>query len=217
MHSLRGQVFAKLEEAIINGEIKPGESLIELKISDEFGVSRTPVREAIRQLELEGLVTTAPNKGAIVIGVSEQDIKDIFKIRILTEGLAARWAAEKITQEELENLKEIIELSEFYTNKNDMRRLRELDSQFHELIYQACKSRPLRHVLSNFHHYIQNARGESYKTPGRAKKSLDEHKAIYEAMANNDGNMAEKLISKHVKNAKENYYAKWENATFKNL
>jgi DNA-binding GntR family transcriptional regulator len=207
-YSLRAKVFKELEEDILNGKFQPGDSLIETKLSDELGVSRTPIREAIRQLELEGLVKTVPNKGAIVLGVSTQDIEDIYTIRMLIEGLAARWAAEKITPEEIEQLKESVELSEFYTNKNDMQHLQKLDSKFHELIYEACKSKPLRHTLSTFHHYIKRARGTSFETPGRAKKALEEHKAILQAIIDRDGDRAEKLTYEHVKNASANLIAR---------
>ncbi|NLY42644.1 MAG: GntR family transcriptional regulator [Clostridiaceae bacterium] len=203
-YSLRAKVFRALEEDILNGKLQPGDSLIETKLSDELGVSRTPIREAIRQLELEGLVKAVPNKGAVVLGVSAQDIQDIYVIRMMIEGLAARWAAEKINDDEIEQLKETVELSEFYTNKNDMQRLQELDSKFHELIYEACKSKPLRQVLTMFHHHIKRARGASFATPGRAKKTLEEHKAILKAIIDRDGERAEKLTYEHIKNANIN-------------
>ncbi|WHH57542.1 GntR family transcriptional regulator [Petroclostridium sp. X23] len=203
-YSLRVKVFKELEEHILNGKFQPGDSLIETKLSDEFGVSRTPIREAIRQLELEGLVRTIPNKGAVVLGVSTKDIEDIYTIRMLIEGLAARWAAEKITDEEIEQLKESVELSEFYTIKNDMQHLQKLDSKFHEIIYEACKSKPLKHTLSTFHHYIKRARATSFETPGRAKKALEEHKAILQAIIDRDGERAQKLMYEHNKNASSN-------------
>lgn len=206
-YSLRARVFKALEEDIINGKLQPGDSLIETKLSEELGVSRTPIREAIRQLELEGLVKIYPNKGAVVLGVSAQDIEDIYTIRTMIEGLAARWAAEKITPEEIEALNESVELLEFYTNKNDMQHLQKLDSKFHEIIYEACKSKPLKHTLSTFHHYIQRARVTSFETPGRAKKALEEHKAILQAIIDRDAERAERLTCEHVKNASKNLIA----------
>ncbi len=203
-YSLRARVFKHLEEDILNYKIKTGDSLIETKISEELGVSRTPVREAIRQLELEGLVKSVPNKGTVVLGVSPQDIEDIYSIRILIEGLAAKWAAEKITQNEIEKLKESVELSEFYSGKNDINPLKGLDSKFHEVIYEACKSRPLKHMLTNYHHYIQSARAISLNIPGRAKKAILEHKVIFEAIAEHDGVKAEQLMNEHINNARIN-------------
>jgi len=204
-YSLSAKVFNILEENILSGKLQSGYNLIETKLSEELGVSRTPIREAIRQLELEGLVKVIPNKGAVVLGVSIQDIKDIYAIRTLIEGLAARWAAEKITPEEIAQLQESVDLLEFYTNRNDMQHLQQFDSRFHEIIYDACKSRPLKHTLTNFHHFIKKARTFSFNTPGRAKKALEEHKAILKAIINRDADTAEKLACEHVKNAGENF------------
>ncbi len=207
MHSLRGRVFTQLQNDILNGKYRQGDSLIETRLSEELGVSRTPIREAIRQLELEGLVQSIPNKGAIVTGISAKDVEDIYTIRMMIEGLAARWAAENITEEELNELKETIELEEFYTLKNDTEHLIKFDSKFHEAIFKASKSRPLMHMLSNFHHYLQKPRNISISSPGRAQKALDEHKAILKAIMERDPDMAEKLTTEHVKNARINHTA----------
>ena len=202
--SLRGRVFSHLENGILNGKYKTGESLIETKLSEELGVSRTPIREAIRQLELEGLVETIPNKGAIVTGFSAKDIDDIYTIRLAIEGLAARWAAENITEPELKNLKHSIELEEFYTEKNDLEQILKLDTKFHETIFRASKSKPLMNMLSNFHHYIQRARTYSLGMTGRAEEALSEHRAIYQAILQRDAKKAEELTIEHVKKASLN-------------
>ncbi|MCX7842718.1 MAG: GntR family transcriptional regulator [Clostridia bacterium] len=203
-HSLRGRVFNQLQNDILNGKYQPGESLIETKLSEELGVSRTPIREAIRQLELEGLVQSIPNKGAIVTGISTKDIEDIYTIRMMIEGLAARWAAEKITPAELEELKEAVDLEEFYTAKNDTEHLMKFDSRFHDIIFKASKSKPLMHTLSSFHHYIQRARNASLSSPERARKALEEHKAILKAIVDKEPEKAEALIIEHIRNASLN-------------
>lgn len=203
-HSLRGKVFHQLQNEILNGKYNPGDSLVETKLSEELGVSRTPIREAIRQLELEGLVQSIPNKGVFVTGISYQDIEDIYTIRMLIEGLAARWAAEKISDAELSELREAVEFEEFYTGRNDTEHLLKLDSRFHDIIFKASKSKPLMHTLSTFHHYVQKARAESLSTPGRARKVLNEHKAILNAIADKDPKKAEKLTVEHIKNASMN-------------
>ena len=202
--SLRGKVFIQLQNDILNGLYQPGDNLIETKLSEELGVSRTPVREAIRQLELEGLVQSIPNKGAIVKGISAQDIEDIYTIRMLIEGLAARWAAEKITGGELKELREAVELEEFYTAKNDVSHLLLFDSRFHDIIFRASKSKPLMHTLSTFHHYVQRARVSSLNNPERAQLALEEHKAILQAITEHDAEKAERLTTLHVKNASMN-------------
>lgn len=202
--SLRGRIFHQLQNDILNGRYQPGESLVEKKLSDELGVSRTPIREAIRQLELEGLVQSFPNRGVVVTGISAKDIEDIYTIRMMIEGLAARWAAEKITDVELSELKEAIEFEEFYTLKNDAEHLLKFDSRFHEIIFRACKSKPLMHTLSTFHHYVQKARCLSLRSPDRAKMVLEEHRAIYKAIMDRNPEMAEKLTIEHVRNASVN-------------
>lgn len=203
-NSLRANVFKELEQAILNGSFAPGDSLIEQRLSAELGVSRTPVREALRQLELEGLVKTVPNKGAVVIGVSTKDILDIYSIRMKIESLAARWAATNITDEELAALREVVELQTFYVSRGDAMQVWNLDTRFHEIIFEACRSRPLRHTLSNFHHYIQKARELSFKTAGRARLSVEEHRAILEAIAAHDPDEAERLTAHHISMAQKN-------------
>jgi len=203
--SLHGKVFNYLQNDILNGKYKAGDSLIETKLSEELGVSRTPIREAIRQLELEGLVQTIPNKGAIVTGLSAKDIQDIYTIRIAIEGIAARWAAENATEAELKDMKHFLELEEFYTEKNDVEQILKLDTKFHEAIYKASKSKPLMLMLSNFHHYIQRARINSLGMTGRAEETLSEHKAIYQAILEKDVRKAEELTIEHVKKASMNY------------
>ena len=202
--SLGSRVFSQLQNDILNGLYQPGESLIETKLSEELGVSRTPIREAIRQLELEGLVQSIPNKGAIVKGISAKDIEDIYTIRMLIEGLAARWATEKITPGELKELKDAAELEEFYTRKNDLIHLLQLDTRFHDIIFKASKSKPLMHTLSTFHHYVQRARSISLNSPDRAQKALEEHKAILKAIEERDADKAERLTTEHVRNASIN-------------
>ncbi len=202
--SLRIRVFNTLENAILRGEYKEGDALNEIKISQELGVSRTPVREALMQLELGGLVNNIPNKGAVVVGISEQDIEDIYAIRIRIEGLASRLCAENISEEELKALEKIADLQEFYLMRGDVEQLWSLDSDFHKIIYEGSKSRPLRSTLSNFHNYIKRARDISMKADGRAKKAVYEHKAILDAIRNKDGALAEKLTAEHIENAKEN-------------
>jgi len=204
--SLRIRVFNAIENAILDGEYKDGDSLNELRISKELGISRTPVREALMQLELEGLVRNVPNKGAVVIGVTEQDIHDIYEIRIRIEGLASRLCAENITEDELRALEQIVDLQEFYLMKNDTEQIWKLDGDFHKIIYDASRSRPLRFTLSNFHNYIKKARDISVQTEGRAEKTVAEHRAILDAIKAHNGELAEQLTAKHISNAEDNLF-----------
>lgn len=202
--SLRGRVFMTIENDILNGKYKPGESLNESKVASQLNVSRTPVREAIRQLELEGLVAYIPNKGAIVKGMSSEDIKDIYDIRIKIEGLAAKRAASNMTPAQLKELKEVVEFEEFYTQKGDVEQILRMDSRFHELIFKASGSRLLNRTLTSFHHYIQRARSLSLMDKDRARKALKEHKAILRAIEKKDREKAESLMAEHILNASEN-------------
>jgi len=199
--SLHNKIFELLENDILSGKYRQGDSLNELKISEELGVSRTPVREAIRQLELEGLVAYIPNRGVVVRGFSAEDVRDIYQIRLMIEGMTARRAVENITPEILTELKEIIELEEFYTNKEDAEKLSGIDSRFHEAIYRASGSRFLTKTLKTFHHYVNYARNISLSDPERAKGTYLEHKAIYEAICDRDRELAEILMEQHIRNA----------------
>ena len=197
-YSLSGRVFKKIREDILTGVYKNGESIIESRISIQLGVSRTPVREALRQLELEELVSIVPNKGAVVTGINADDIRDIYLIRSRIEGLAARMCAETITEEQIDSFEEIIMLSQFHLSKGNLDQLYKLDNRFHELLYEGSKSRILRHVLSDFHHYAQRVRKASLKSVERAKASIQEHQMIFEALKASDGELAEKLMNDHI-------------------
>lgn len=199
--SLRYKVFKYIKAQIINGHYKPGDNLVESKMADELGVSRTPIREAIRLLELEGLVETTPNKGAVVLGISNKDVEDIFAIRELIEGLAARWAAERMSVVDKKEMQKIIDLMDFYYQKGDLDELAELDNKFHQIIYEASGSKILNLTLGNLHQYVQMARLESLKVPHRVEQTMLEHHAIMESFLESDPEKAEKALSQHVKNA----------------
>lgn len=204
--SLREKVFNVIRQSILEGRYKEGDVIRETVIASELNVSRTPVREAIRQLELEGLVHSIPNKETVVAGVSREDVQDIFMIRNRLEGLAGRRAAERITQEELEEMEEVLALTEFYIAKNDIDHINALDHRFHHIIYKATKSKILRHMLSDFHSYVQKTRKESIAAPGRAKQLLEEHTDIYKAIKNRDAEKVENLINQHVQNVAVNMH-----------
>ena len=202
--SLRGQIYNQLKTSILEGTIPAGESLSEVKLAQDLGVSRTPVRESLMQLELEGLVEAVPSKGVVVIGVSQKDIEDIYIIREFIEGKAARWACENIREEQIQPLGELVDLQEFYFIKGDIRKIWELDSRFHQGIYDCIGSRLIKTTLSNFHRYILRAREESIRTTGRAERSIQEHRDIFDAIAVRDSQRAEQAAIYHVRQAKQN-------------
>ena len=204
-YSLRGRVFQAIQENILNGVYKENEELRENTIAKELGVSRTPVREALRQLELEGLVKIVPNKGACVTGITKKDVKDIYAVRSMLEGLCARWATDHITDEQINELEEIILLSEFHLKRGmegQPQQVTELDGKFHEVLYDASNSRILK--LSDFHKYVRMVRKASVADPARAEKSIEEHKDILHAIKNRDANAAEILANAHMMNVMKN-------------
>lgn len=211
-HSLGQKVFQTIREDILSGKYKKEEELKEKTIGEELGVSRTPVREALRQLELEGLVTIIPNKGAYVVGFSLQDIQDIYEIRSVLEGLCARRAAVRATSEQIEELEEILYLTEFHVRKGHMEQMVELDSKFHEILYEAGNSKILEHALRDYHHYLERVRKVSLASPKRAAQSNEEHRKILEAVKARDEKKAEEAANMHIVNTVKNIDSYgWEN------
>ncbi|MBR5578694.1 MAG: GntR family transcriptional regulator [Lachnospiraceae bacterium] len=202
--SLRGKVFHKIREDILSGKYKDNEELKEVAIGEELGVSRTPVREAFRQLELEGLIHIIPNKGAYVTGISAKDVKDIYMIRSLLEGLCARWATEHITQQQLEEMEENVYLTAFHTEKGHYDQIAALDNRFHEIMYEACNSKMLEQQLRAFHDYVLRVRKKTLSQGQRGTQSNKEHKLIVEAIKEGNPEKAEIVANRHVMSAFEN-------------
>ena len=202
--SLRGRVYSKIRGDILEGRYKNNDELRELAIGEELGVSRTPVREAFRQLELEGLIRIVPNKGAYVTGITSKDVKDIYMIRSKLEGLAARWAVENITEEQMEEMEENVYLSEFHTSKGHTEQIAELDNRFHEILYEACNSKMLEHQLREYHEYVMRVRRKTLSENNRSTASTEEHKQIMEAIKSGDKDHAEQVANKHIQNAYKN-------------
>jgi DNA-binding GntR family transcriptional regulator len=202
--SLGESVFLRLEEEIISGKLKKGDLLTEISLSKRMGVSRTPLRTAIQTLAEEGLVEITPNKGAVVVGVSAEDLIDIYRIRMGLEGIAASMAAKRISDEEKAQLRESIELSEFYLVKRDFDHLKELDTDFHNIIYRSSGSRHIYKILSDLHRNIRAYRKLSLSVPSRLEHSLAEHREILGAIERGDAEAAEKLTCKHIEAALNN-------------
>lgn len=198
--SLADQVFERLENAILSGVYPRGEVLTELKLVNELGVSRTPIREAVQKLEQEHIVEVT-QKGILVLGVTQQDLADIYTIRLRLEGLTAAGAAAHITPEQLRELKETVDLQEYYVSRRDVEHIREQDSRFHELIYSFSGSSVLYYTLLPLHKRIQKYRKTSLEDDKRAVQSLQEHKQVYAAIAAGDAAQAERAMVEHATNA----------------
>lgn len=201
--SLADQIFAELENNILTGVYKIGEVFTEMAFSEKLGVSRTPIREAIRRLEQERLVDFT-TKGIVIMGISPKDISDMYEIRLRTEGLASHWAANNIPEEGKKELCEIVELQEFYISKKDVDNIKNMDSKFHEIVYNNCGSMVLSDMLHQLHKKLTKYRKASVSNNDRAFESVKEHREILDAILAGDGALAEKLTVEHVKNAKMN-------------
>lgn len=200
---LREMVFESLREAIIHGRLRPGERLMEMQLAEEMGVSRTPVREAIRKLELEGFVVMIPRKGAYVSGISVKDIVDVFEVRAGLEALAAGLAAKRITDEKLEKLeRSLLQINEVRI-KDDLNAIVETDINFHEIIYKACLNDRLVQIVTLLKEQIHRFRTTSLAQPGRSKNAQAEHRAIVEAISERNVEMSQKLAREHIENAEQ--------------
>jgi DNA-binding GntR family transcriptional regulator len=198
---LRELVFENIREAIINGHLKPGERLMEIQLAEELGVSRTPVREAIRKLELEGFVVMNPRKGAYVTDISIKDIADVFELRWALEALAAELAAERATEEEIEQMeRHLLELAKV-VEEQDVKKIVEIDTKFHETIYTASRNKRLGQILSLLGELIQRYRTLTLSKSERIKVTMEEHRAIVEALAARDPQRAGRLAQEHIESA----------------
>lgn len=199
--SLADQVFEKLENDIIQGVYPRGEILTELKLVDQLGVSRTPIRDALRRLEQERLIEDT-GKGSRVVGITEEDLEDIMNIRQRIEGLAAYYAAKNMTPEGLAELTHIVDLQDFYYDKGDAEQLRQVDEQFHDLICYLSKRTVIMDTLIPLHRKTRRYRRISMEDWSRTVNTRKEHKAIFDAMASGDADLAESLMARHIENAK---------------
>ncbi len=198
---LREVVFETIREAIITGHLRPGERLMEVQLAEEMGVSRTPVREAMRKLELEGFLVMMPRKGAYVSGISLKDIIDVFEIRAALDSLAAGLAAERITEEELEQLERSLLLVVESADQNDLDGIVGTDTDFHDIIYKASRNERLIQIINNLREQIQRFRTTSLAFPGRMHIAVDEHRKIVEAIAERNVALAQALAQEHIENA----------------
>ncbi|MBP3479744.1 MAG: GntR family transcriptional regulator [Oscillospiraceae bacterium] len=200
--SLADQVFEKLENDIITGFYPRGEILTELKLVEQLGVSRTPIREALRRLEQERLIADS-GKGSIVLGITEEDLLDIMNIRQRIEGLAAYYAAQNMTEEGRQKLTHIVDLQEFYHEKGDADRLQQVDDEFHDMICALSGRTVLMDTLIPLHRKTRRFRRISMQDSNRTAKTKLEHRAIYDALMAGNADQAMELTTQHIANAKD--------------
>jgi len=199
---LADRVYDRLEDDIIMGKYVRGQVITELGLAEELGVSRTPIREALRRLEQERLIRDSDSgKGSVVVGITSRDVRDIMNIRYRLEGLVSYYAAKNITEEGLAELRHIVELQEYYTEKGDAAHIKEMDDRFHIEICRQSGRQVLSDTLIPLHKKIQKYRRASIENPVRSAAIAVEHRKIFEAIAAHDAELAEKLAEEHLHNA----------------
>lgn len=198
--SLANQVYQQIEKNILSGVYKAGEIISESKLSEELGVSRTPIREAIARLENDKLIGITPS-GTVVLGITNEDVADMFAVKRALEPMVVKMAAMNISDEDLAKLKEILDQQEFYQEKKNIEKVRNLDTQFHDIIYSASGSPIFQAVLSPIHHKLMKYRKDSLTNEGRSRYSIEEHVKIYEAIQAGNQEKIEELVLKHVDQA----------------
>ena len=197
---LRDVVFNTLRQEILRGELKPGERLMEIQLANKLGVSRTPVREAIRKLELEGLVLMIPRKGAEVADISEKSLKDVLEVREALEELAARLACDKITKEGINRLKEAAQDFRSALKSNDITQMAEADVRFHDVICNATENQKLGQLLNNLREQMYRYRIEYLKDQQVYEKLLSEHEEIIRHIEKGEKDEAARVVSRHIEN-----------------
>lgn len=199
---LSNNLFSQIQMDILSGKIKHGEKLTELSICKKYNVSRTPVREAFRQLESDGLIENIPNRGAFVLGLNKRDISDLFDLRCLFEMQAVQWAIERMNEDEIDKLRENIEFMEFYTLKNDVDKVLQFNSIFHNIIYSGTKNRMLYKTLSSYQTYLKHSAPPRTFTGEYLNTILSEHKAIFEAFETRNPAAGRKAMEYHMAQSK---------------
>lgn len=196
-------LLASLQRDILTGKMKPGHKIVEQELCNEYGVSRTPIREALRQLEADGLVENILNRGAFVIGMSEQDFEDMFDMRRAYEVQAVTWAIQRITEEQMEQLEETFEFMEFYTMRNDIEKMLVINAHFHQIIYEASHNRMLEKQLSSYQNFLKYKSVERVRAENYLSTVLEEHRAIFRAFVEKDVRGGALAMEIHMNRSKE--------------
>ena len=199
---LSAGLYQKIQKDILSGELPDGSKLTEAAICKRYGVSRTPVREAFRQLEADGLIENIPNRGAFVKGLSRRDIADLFDLRMLFEIQAVEWAIKRMTDEDIDALRETVEFMEFYTLKDDVDKVLSFNSQFHNTIYAGTKDRMIQRTLSTYQTYIKHSAPTKSFTEDYLRGILEEHKAIFSAFETRNVAAGRKAMEHHMEQSK---------------
>ena len=192
--TLREKILETIRDAILKGTMKPGERVSEPDLAERFGISRTPIREAFRQLESEGYLQVVPRKGAVVASLSERDIEEFYAIKIILEGFAARMAADKLTEKEIERLESINERLHKIASEGDVKTFFRVHNEFHEVFIKAAGNEKLSEMINQLVMKFKRLRLASLSQPGRMEVSIEDHSDMIQAFKDHDGNRADSLI-----------------------
>ena len=204
--AISADLFSTLKDDILTGKLPSGQKLTEIVLCNKYGISRTPVREALQKLEMEGLVESIPNRGFFVLGLTRQDYMDMFTLRKTYEIQAIKWAIERMTDKEFENIEEIFEFMEFYTIKKDMAKMSTINMNFHQAIYNAAHNRILKNLLFSYQEMLKHAeKPKDHGSKEYLETILEEHKNIFEAIKARDENMAVAAMAAHMDNSRDRY------------
>lgn len=206
---LSAGLYNELQRDILSGTIPNGSKLTEQAVCKRYNVSRTPVREAFRQLEADGLIENVPNRGAFVTGLTRRDISDLFDLRGLFEVQAVEWAIKRMTNEDIDALSETVDFMEFYTLKDDVEKVLTFNSQFHGIIYAGTKDRMIQKTLSIYQKYLKFSAPAKTYTGDYLRTILEEHKAIFEAVESKNPAAGRKAMEYHMEQSKLRRIAKY--------
>lgn len=200
--SLTDEILNIVRDRILRGEYKIGQKIKETQIAEELKVSRTPIREAFKQLEMEGLIDYVPNRGCFAKGFTAQDIEDLYSVRKALEVLAVEWAVERIDDDQLAQLKEKSDLMEFYAGRNDQKKVIEINTDFHNVIYNATGSRFMAQILRSYKDYIAQARVKTMFDEEFLQQIFEEHRMILLAITEKDVEKAKQAMAYHLDRSK---------------
>jgi len=194
--TLREKILETIREAILKGDLKPGEKVAEPELAERFGISRTPIREAFRQLESEGYLTVIPRKGAVVAALSERDVQEYYAVKSILEGYAAELAAKNLSEKELARLEAINEKLKKLASEGDVKTFYKVHNEFHEMFLKAADNSKLYELVIHLGQKFSRLRMASLSVGGRMELSVAEHEKLLEAFRNHDGKAAENLVKK---------------------
>ncbi|MGW8312423.1 MAG: GntR family transcriptional regulator [Desulfuromonadales bacterium] len=192
--TLREKILETIRDAILKGNMKPGERVSEPELAERFGISRTPIREAFRQLESEGYLQVIPRKGAVVASLSERDVEEFYAIKIILEGFAARMAAENLTAKDIERLESINQRLQQIAAEGDVKTFFRVHNEFHEVFIKAAGNEKLYEMITQLVMRFKRLRLASLSQPGRMEISVEEHRNMIQAFKNHDGDRADSLV-----------------------